>query len=546
MRRFRVTIIKDDFIQKQEKGGMILDQNIKTMSKDELLKLGLQYLSIRNYGRALKYISHAAEQGSSRAANELFKLGKQFYDMKSYTTAEECFDTLSEMGHGESCLYLGEMNEKGLGCPVDIQSAFDYYAAAYQNGLPRGALLAGRLMRDDAMRTQKVRDIAISWFDEAIKGGVYEAYAEIGRLYLENDEFDFMKGPQKDNKTALSWFLRGAIHGDNMSRELAADCFMRGKGTEPNPKRALELCQQAFHDGSVSVCFRLGDWYAEGRGVKKNLPLALAWYLKAYERGDERGKYQAGRISYMLGRLPFGGNQTEEEREKSISYLKQAADYGYTDAYLDLSDLAGDEGDEKARERLLRKGMNAGNDDCRRRLIVYYNRQASDLIHELQRISTPEAMERTHMSEDEFMDYVTKRYIKAAGCLKKAANIGDEEAWAILANMYLYGGGQIGVTDKDFLKAAKNGMRARSLDVRRLLWQYYAGPKPMNGEYFHKENPRKAYLLAKELAHEGDHTFMQILSEYYAEGYGTYLSPRLAAKYAQNPKAGPTKEGGET
>ena len=59
----------------------------------------------------------------------------------------------------------------------------------------------------------------------------------------------------------------------------------------------------------------------------------------------------------MLGRLPFGGNQTEEEREKSISYLKQAADYGYTDAYLDLSDLAGDEGPQETYRLLQQTGI---------------------------------------------------------------------------------------------------------------------------------------------------------------------------------------------
>lgn len=511
-----------------------MDQNMKGLSKEELVRLGLQYLKIHNWGRGMEYLIHAARQGSSKGANELFRLGKSFYDKKQYPEALECFDVLAEMGHGESCMYLGRMNQQGLGCPTDIQSAFDYYASAYQNGMALGALRAGQLMMGDAMRSQKVREIAISWFDEAIKGGIYEGYAEIGRLYLENDNFDFVKGPDKDNKTALSWFLRGAIHGDNRSRELAAECFIRGRGTEPNPRRALELCQQAFHDGSVSVCFKLGEWYSEGRGVKKNLKLALAWYLKGYERGDERGKYEAGRISYILGRIPPGGFQSPEERQKSLEYLRQAADYGYSEAYLDLAEAADEEGNEKNAEKLLRKGMNAGNDDCRTKLMIFYNRRASKLIQEIRKIaSSPDSeisRETSDFAEEKYLDYLNL-YKEAAYWLKKAANVGDVDAWAILANMYLYGGDELGVAEKDFLKAAKNGSAAKSLDVRRLLWQYYAGPGPVNGECFHKENPRKAYLLAKELAHEGNRNFMKILSGYYAEGYGTYLSPRLAEKY---------------
>ena len=509
-----------------------MDQNMKALSKEELVRLGLQYLKIHNWGRGMEYLSHAARQGSSKGANELFKLGKSFYDKKYFPEAIECFDVLSEMGHGESSLYLGKMYQQGLGCHTDIQAAFDYYASAYQDGSALGALRAGQLMMGDAMRSRKVREIAISWFDEAIKGGVYEGYAEIGRLYLENDNFDFVKGPDKDNKTALSWFLRGAIHGDNRSRELAAECFMKGKGTAPNPKRALELCHQAFHDGSVSVCFKLGEWYSEGRGVKKNLSLALAWYLKGYERGDERGKYEAGRISYLLGRIPPGGHQSPEERQKSLNYLRQAAEYGYAEAWFELAEASEQEGDEKTVEKFLRKGMNAGSEECRTKLMIYYNRHASKLIQEVRKATTPEAMQKSGGSEEEILDYVNLKYKEAVYWLKKAANVGDVDAWAILANMYLYGGDQLGVTEKDFLKAAKNGTTAKSLDVRPLLWMYYAGPEPVNGECFHKENPRKAYLLAKELAHEGDRNFMKILSDYYATGYGTYLSPRLAEKYA--------------
>lgn len=82
-----------------------------------------------------------------------------------------------------------------------------------------------------------------------------------------------------------------------------------------NVKRGLELYAQAFHDGSISVCFKLGMLYDEGKAVHKNVDLSIAWYLKAYERGDRRGKVEAGLAAYRAGRAyPAIPDGMEEKR----------------------------------------------------------------------------------------------------------------------------------------------------------------------------------------------------------------------------------------
>lgn len=78
-------------------------------------------------------------------------------------------------------------------------------------------------MTADALRSEEIRDIAVSWYKEAIAGGITEAYAAIGKLYIEDGRRALPGDPPKSDKTALSWFLRGAVHGDNLSRELAGD-----------------------------------------------------------------------------------------------------------------------------------------------------------------------------------------------------------------------------------------------------------------------------------------------------------------------------------
>ena len=305
------------------KGSGNVGNEALNLTKKELLNLGEQYLKIRNYDSAMKYLSRAVIQGSSRAGTKLYELGKIFYNRLNYESAFRCFQLLSDKGHGESTLLLGEMYEYGRGVPSSLQKAFDCFATAYQQGVPRGAYLAGRLMTADALRSEEIRDIAVSWYKEAIAGGITEAYAAIGKLYIEDGRRALPGDPPKSDKTALSWFLRGAVHGDNLSRELAGDFFIYGIGTKTDVKRGMELYFQAFHDGSVSVCFKLGNLYSNGFYIHKNIDLSVAWYLKAFERGDSRGKYYAGRVSYLAGRSYPSIPEGLEEKAKALHYLSR-------------------------------------------------------------------------------------------------------------------------------------------------------------------------------------------------------------------------------
>ncbi len=500
------------------------------MTKSELLELGMQYKHIRNYEKAKDYFKEAVLQGSSRGAKELFELGRHFYKVKEYAQAFDCFEILSGMGHGPSTLYLGRMYEYGYGKRANVQEAFDHYAASYQQGLAEGAYYAGRLMMGDALHSEEVRDIAISWFKEAIAGGIYKSYAEIGKLYLDRGAKEQPGYPVKNNRTALSWFLRGAVHGDNLCREIAADCFIHGIGTEVNVKRGLELYGQAFHDDSVSACRSLGNLYANGDGVHKNIDLAIAWYLKGYERGDKRGRYEAGRVSYRAGQLYPGAGK--EEKERALKYLNQAASLGYADAYDDLAGISREEGNEKKFVTLLKQGMKAGSDLCRKNLIDFYCRKAAALLKETREEVAPDKLNTNKDKLGQIFDDSQSKVKMAAEYYKKAARAGDEDSWAVLARMYLYIGDALEVKDRDFIKAAKNGYTSGLLNTRVLLWRYYAGPGPTDGEIMHQENPKQAFLLARQLAAEGYIDFYKVLSDYYRDGYGTKKSARLAKIWA--------------
>ena len=62
----------------------------------------------------------------------------------------------------------------------------------------------------------------------------------------------------------------------------------------------------------------LGVMYIEGKGVRKSIPIAMYWYKKAGELGDEKaisnynGLYEAG---YRAASSPDGGKGTSEKKK---------------------------------------------------------------------------------------------------------------------------------------------------------------------------------------------------------------------------------------
>ena len=336
---------------------------------DSLVRLGKDYLHIRNYDKAMEYLGHAVMLGKTNAAQDLYALGKHFLAEKNYKKAEEAFQMLADRGHGESCLILGEMCEKGLGRQRDYQAAFGFYSESFQQGVDRGAYRAGMLMREDALRVVEVRDIALTWLEEAIKAGIYGAYAAVGDLYSEH----FTAGSTpRDDQEAFSWYMKGAMRGDALCLFRVAVCFAEGYGTKPDIPRALRLYRQAADAGSALACRQLGEMYAAGIHVHREIRRALTWFLRAYELGDQ-GEKRAAAIG-MLGVVQayIDTPRYEEVEELLHSFLEKLHAAGDTSCLFALADIERRRGRMDLYLKDLEKGMQAGHDSCRERWVQYY------------------------------------------------------------------------------------------------------------------------------------------------------------------------------
>jgi TPR repeat protein len=93
--------------------------------------------------------------------------------------------------------------------------------------------------------------------------------------------------------------------------------------------KAFELWRPLAENGNIIAQYRLGNMYAEGKGVARDGKAALMWFQRAAEKGDAGSQYNVG-VSYASG---AGTTQNDAEAAK---WFRRAADQGMAFAQLNL------------------------------------------------------------------------------------------------------------------------------------------------------------------------------------------------------------------
>jgi len=93
--------------------------------------------------------------------------------------------------------------------------------------------------------------------------------------------------------------------------------------------KAVELWRPLAESGDVTAQYRLGNMYADGKGVARDDKAALSWFQRAAEQGDPASQYNVG-VSYASG---TGAAQNDAEAAK---WFRRAADQGMGVAQLNL------------------------------------------------------------------------------------------------------------------------------------------------------------------------------------------------------------------
>lgn len=378
----------------------------------------------------------------------------------------------------------------------DYKAAAGYYEKAARNGSAEGAYALAALYRDSLIKDEgddKIRDKMFFWMREAAVGGWAQAQYELAVFYYEG------KGVAPDPAEALVWLERAAGSNHMLAQRFLGALYLNG----------------AAADGKMTV--------------KPDAKKGAEWYLRAAYNGD--GPSQA-----VMGALYMTGKGIEKDSVQAIKWNRLAAKKGLAGAQQRLSALYADQKRRNSYERAIilnRDDFAAGDAQAGYNLgrIYYYApapytnlRQAVKLFEATSGKVAASALMMGVAAEEG--KGVPQDFARSFEWYKKAAAMGQSEAYAYLGAAYLDGRGIPVDEDKAVAMFQAGADKGNARSQRRLALLYTQG----RGVPYDYE---QALRWSAEAAGGGDVQAMYLTGAMFEKGIGTGRNVEQARHWYQ-------------
>jgi uncharacterized protein len=355
---------------------------------------------------------------------------------------------------------------------------------------------------------------------KAAEGGNSEAMIRLGDIYRSGN-----RGVARDRPKALVWYRKAADLGAPLGMYYAGSaCKFGWSGAAKDQTQADVWYQKALaaandlaarNDSDAMLC--LGLLYNYGDGVPKDLPKALAWYLKGAVTNDA--------AMYMAGYLYQYGEGTTKDLSEALSWYRKAADAGDPDAFYAIGWMyqkgSGVPEDMTQALAWFNKAIDAGNSDAVTHLGHVYGYgvnvqqdQAKALQYYLQGASLGNSYSMGSLGKVYANGWGVERdYDKALAWYQKGATLGDPDAMWGLGCLYLNG---LGV-EKDLGQAFswfQKSDAAGSKQAHSYLGWMYANGWGVPKDY------GKAVTLVRQVLDQDDGQGLAFLGYFYENGWG--------------------------
>jgi TPR repeat protein len=340
----------------------------------------------------------------------------------------------------------------------------------------------------------------------AARKGDVEAMRKVGDLYYDYEEINDPLFP-KDYEKAFYWHKKAALKGNSVSMFRLWSMYKAGKGVKGNGKLAFSWCQKSAEAGYYKGMSRLSEIYkgayyihSFGSGyIKKDIEKSRFWGSKAliaYKKAIKNGDVEA---MYLLGCAYDDGEGVKENHTKAIFWLEKAAEKGNVRSMNRLYYLYNLQKDPQKALFWLKKSAESGSISAMRNLakayhdgkhglkenaldaLFWFKQAANDGADKDSALSIgcmyfygqgiePDIKEATNWLETAAIRGSSdamillgkihrdnKDFQKAVEMFEKAGKQKDENAFASLARVYLYGEG----VEKDYLKAVDYCIKGR-------------------------------------------------------------------------------------
>lgn len=261
----------------------------------------------------------------------------QAYYKKSFAGWNAVELTVNDKLQGYVWYRIGKCYCYGLGTETDEEQAAEWFYKSAQAGNKYAAFSLANLYYYGKGVEQSYED-AFKWYSAAArKGQPFASYA-IAQMY-ERGEY------VPKNITEASDHYRSALTGlvalekkqpDDNLRYKIGKMYLDGKGTEPQPARAVEYFKLAAKDENSRAQYELGKAYVTGHGIDKDAEKGLLWLEKTIKQGNTTAQL-------FLGQQYLKGEHIAKNTRKGIElltdcYARHESDilaYSIGKAYLD-------------------------------------------------------------------------------------------------------------------------------------------------------------------------------------------------------------------
>ena len=281
---------------------------------------------------------------------------------KNYKYMEISLKKASELGFLHSIILLADTYLQGKLIPKNEKGAFEQYLKGARLGNGRCQYQTAIMYRD-GIGTEINIDESEAWFERfsyssTILNNIWAAdwaklHSDLDRSVIEDMYF---KSTYGGNTTAISNILNTAIASNEFD--------------ENGYSNLLNSMKFLAENGNIDAAKRMGNYYYDGIGVKKDYSEAIKWYEKAALLGDQWSRNR-------LGEMYRDGKGTAPDMEKAIEWFVKTSNFGSTLSISNILNMYSTGIIEKKDQyekylAILKKLAENGNIDAAKRIGNYY------------------------------------------------------------------------------------------------------------------------------------------------------------------------------
>ena len=338
---YEQAIERDSFFAKERMGILLLNGN------------GVE----ADYNKAFEYLYDAASNGNRVEAQR--QIAFMYRDGIGVTAdlalAYRWFEEASRSLDPESLFEAAEMLRIGSGTETNLAAAYNHYVEAAKKGHTGACDWAGYMSINGIACTKDV-SAARKYLSVAADDGIPRAQYTLGGIYFAYDN---------NYPKALDLFTSAAQSNYVYALNILGELYANGEVVEKNLKLAENYLRRAIQQGSLKSMALLGNiiWNENSFGDYSEAVNLFRYVIENDRNGQA---FNRATILNYLGDAYKSGKGVEQDYTNAFYYYEQGVNMGDSDAMVSLSRMysegKGVSKDKKMAFNLMEKAAELGNE----------------------------------------------------------------------------------------------------------------------------------------------------------------------------------------